>query len=475
MALTLRSYAHSVAIGVAIDDTDFQSRSITKKFVPINPGGLSLEGTPETESVPTEHATKGTKYRSFTKRNDNEGTLACPLFPSCAGLLLKAAVELSANGVPKVHEIYSRLSNNLGTTVSGNSASDFGSAKVGVLFNSLSMEINRQSPGHLSISLGAMLNADRAVAAASTTSVDVETLGTSKVFTCASATAFAVGEYVTITDGGTSTVSAETHITAISGNNITVANLSINVNGGVTPNTITKVRGTPVFPPTTPGIYNSSGVYIDLDVDSDEWTGDNSDVESISIQYSYPVERKNFRASSDPALNGTWTEAVDGTSTISGTISLLLAQDAYMSLKRAVETRSGRVRIMGVSAASNASTTTTGAETAGSAVVVGVAATTGFSVNDYVLLNDGTNQAVGKITAISVGVSITIDTLDVDIASGATVRNTAFELKIPRFDINSAPMVPSGNSYSVQINFEGQLLEGETELLAVKAYDDDNA
>jgi len=142
--------------------------------------------------------------------------------------------------------------------------------------------------------------------------------------------------------------------------------------------------------------------------------------------------------------------------------------------------RTAQLRVMGYNPDASGNTFTSIENTAGTAVDVTVDSTSGFAVDDYVLLDDVDNgrQAVGKVTTVGVG-SLTIDTLDVTIdGSGSTtakVYNTAWEVQVPLMEIvDSSRPSPQGNVRVVNVQMRANLEATNTTILTHKAYNDDN-
>lgn len=408
----------------------------------------------------------------MNRRNANAGNVSGPLFPELASTLLEAAVSDASDGKPRRHQVVEYFGADLGVDVSGNTDSDIGQDKRGVVFTGFSTSIDRDGGGVTTLQLTGLVNADYALGAYATTTSDTETAGSSKVLTCANASGFSKGDVVLITDGGTGNPLTKTVITAKSGNDITVASLSAGISG-----TTDVERTVPDAASDRPELYPypTTNLFVDFDLDIGGWSGDNSDVQSLTLQYDRAITPKVFRANATTdELNQTWSVLSQGIPTLSGTLVLKFGQDEYANIKRASTVRTAAIRIMGYHPSASGQTTTSAGETAGSNVTVAVAATSGFAVNDYVLLDDGTNQAVAKVTTVNSGVSLVIDVLDVNLSSGAAVRNTAFEIKIPQIDITSAPITQSGDDTIVTVNFEAVVTATTTSLLSVKAYDDDN-
>ena len=101
-----------------------------------------------------------------------------------------------------------------------------------------------------------------------------------------------------------------------------------------------------------------------------------------------------------------------------------------------------------ITSARKASTTTVNAETAyGSAVVVELNSTLGIMVGDYVWIDDGINEEATYVTAVSAGVSITVQLLANSYNSGAVVTDYSFTLS--RRDFR-----PVANAEVRKVNFD---------------------
>jgi len=238
----------------------------------------------------------------------------------------------------------------------------------------------------------------------------------------------------------------------------------------------------PTFPSQEP--YSVGRLFCDVDFadDSDAfggWGGDASDLVSFGVNFQNGIEVYNHRLSGTAGLNGTWTAAGLGepSATING--RLVVTSSKYLDLIRHAELRKVRARLAGYGRSPSGSTTCTTSLTAGTSVTVAVAATTGFAVNDYVILYQTTANkfAVAKVTTVTPGVSIVVDTLDVSMNGGSetiTVKNTAWEIKVPTAYIGSrSPLVVDGVVRAIDFQATATLVSGQTSVLTVKAYDDD--
>lgn len=295
---------------------------------------------------------------------------------------------------------------------------------------------------------------------------------------------FVAGDTVVVTGvGGNTGANGTWTITAVTSTTITLGNSvgnGVYTSGGYVARQVPPGSGYTVSWPTQE-IYKSSGAYIDLQFgDSNgnfgEWAGDNTDIKTISLNGDNGAEVDVFAANAVDDLNQTWTKAYSGDDTVSLQLGLVFANSAYTNYHRMRGIRKFRARIMVVGTNPSGSTTTVNSEAKGTSVVVEVGSTSGFAIGDYCLLNDSASnkQCVAKITAISAGVSLTFDELDVALAAGATVQNTAWELKVATASMTTAPVLNNqGQVKGVTVSGEGRLSPTVTTVLSYKAYDDD--
>lgn len=241
----------------------------------------------------------------------------------------------------------------------------------------------------------------------------------------------------------------------------------------------------PTWPAQDP--YTGKRVLVDLDIANNSqaltgWTGDYASLRSMSINPQNGIETDLHRADeSSDALDGTWTQAYPGTPRASIQFKLVADAAEHLDLLRLnAGLRKMAFRIAAYGANPSGNTTCTTTITAGSSVTVAVAATTGFAVDDYVLLWQPTANkfAVAKVTTVNSGVSLVVDTLDVTMVGGTEtikVRNTAFELKVSDARIRSAtPPTLEGNVYVVDVTAEAIVGPSNSAAITLKAYDDDN-
>jgi len=212
------------------------------------------------------------------------------------------------------------------------------------------------------------------------------------------------------------------------------------------------------------------------------WSGDYTSLRSLSITYQNAIEIDLHRADeSADELDGTWTQAYMGTPRASCSFKLIADAAEHLDMLRLnAGLRKIAFRLAGYGANPSGNTTCTTSLTAGSSVTVAVAATTGFAVNDYVLLWQPTANkfAVAKVTTVNSGVSLVVDTLDVSLdgtSETIKVRNTAWELKVSDARVRSAtPPALEGNVYVVDVAADAILGPSNTSVVTVKAYNDDN-
>ena len=242
----------------------------------------------------------------------------------------------------------------------------------------------------------------------------------------------------------------------------------------------------PTWPSQDP--YTGKRVLIDVDLANNSnalsgWTGDLADVLSFGFNYQNQLEVTLHRADlASDERDGTWTQVIPGLKRAAIDVKLLTTSAKYLDLDRlAAGLRKCAFRIAGYSASPSGSTNCTTSLTAGSAVTVAVAATTGFTANDYVLLWQTTANkfAVAKVTTVNTGVSLVVETLDVTMdgtAETIKVRNGAWEFKIPEARIASAPpKTVEGNKFVVSFQANAIVTPGNTAAITLKAYDDNGS
>jgi len=385
-------------LGVNSSDTARTGSPSTWYWLPVFEDGVQLNPSADVQDINTEHKDRGVRYRVFSRRNSEGGSINTPLFPANAGLLFDAAISTTTGDLTKYHTAESYWSTSL--SPSTNSGITVG----GMLFNGFTLNLDRNSPGPIEFGLDCFLNEYKAIASGS--------------------------------------------------------------------------NPTPSWPPLNPN--DSRNVYIDLDLNESGFTGDNVDIRSLSMTYTNNIEVDVFSPNSTATLNGTWTKAYTGNPELTVEATLIVTDSTYPFLMDNSTLRTAQLRVMGYNPDASGNTFTSIENTAGTAVDVTVDSTSGFAVDDYVLLDDVDNgrQAVGKVTTVGVG-SLTIDTLDVTIdGSGSTtakVYNTAWEVQVPLMEIvDSSRPSPQGNVRVVNVQMRANLEATNTTILTHKAYNDDN-
>jgi hypothetical protein len=117
-------------------------------------------------------------------------------------------------------------------------------------------------------------------------------------------------------------------------------------------------------------------------------------------------------------------------------------------------------------------TTTTGTGTAGNNVTINVTDSSVFTVGDVVRFDtaDLTKRSVATITVIPNATSITVDTLDKDVASGDYVWDDAVEIKLASARVTSLDYDHTpGELVKVTVNFKATAETAGSVLLAYKA------
>ena len=142
-------------IGVNSTPTSRTGSPSSWYWLPVFEDGIQLNPDLEVQDVPTEHKTKGARYRVFTRRNANSGSISTPMFSQNAGLLMDATLSTTTGDLPKYHTLESYWGDASDTGLSG---SNTGIQNVGVIFNGFSLSIDRQSPGPLTLEMEAFHN-----------------------------------------------------------------------------------------------------------------------------------------------------------------------------------------------------------------------------------------------------------------------------------------------------------------------------
>lgn len=127
----------------------------TMLWLPVFEDGIQLNPDTEVQDIPTEHKTKGVRYRTFTKRNAQSGSISTPMFAANAGTLLGAALTTTTSDLPQYHHVQSYWGDASNTGLTGTNS---GIENLGVIFNGFSLNFDRQQPGPLSLEMDAFHN-----------------------------------------------------------------------------------------------------------------------------------------------------------------------------------------------------------------------------------------------------------------------------------------------------------------------------
>lgn len=381
-------------------------------YIPIFTDGLKAGETITAKAIDTEHKDPGVKYKILTSRNAAEGTLETPIFPENVAFLF-AATLTKTNGLPSYHGLESYWNGTLGT----------GTASFGGAGGTGEVDTGRAL-------LGVLFNGF-------TISVD------------------------------------RTNIEEIRMQNRIFVNREV---------PITAAAPTPTFPAQDP--YTTGNLYIDLQLGNDSGTipayqGDATNLVNLSLNYSNNLSVSFHTNNTTAEKHLTWTRAYRKAPTLEITGSFIMANTDYVRLTRLGTLRKGKIKVMGHGSSPSGSTTCS-ASLASGATSVTVASATGLAVNDYIILaQSSTNKiCVTKVTAIATNTLTVSPALPFAIdgtASAITVKNTAWQLEVPLFDVEAKEPPASGGDYK-QVSFSGtaRLASGQTDLCVVSAYNDDN-
>ena len=148
-------------IGVNSSDTARTGSPSTWYWVPVFEDGVQLNPSADVQDINTEHKDRGVRYRVFSRRNAEGGSINTPVFPANAGLLLDAAISTTTADLTKYHTAESYWSTSL--SPSTNSGITVG----GMLFNGFTLNVDRNSPGPIELQLDCFLNEYKAIASGS--------------------------------------------------------------------------------------------------------------------------------------------------------------------------------------------------------------------------------------------------------------------------------------------------------------------
>lgn len=384
----------------------------TSFWVPIAAGGLAITGGRETVDVETEHEDKGIKYSIPGARNSATSSMSTPLFPSRAGLLLDLATSYEATGLPTYHILDQYWQDDVLGGVTAAPNSELGRRLIGCLWDGFSLSINRDQIGPVLLE-----------------------------------TTFYANQNVQLTGTATPVVAS------------------------------TGPTGFQSWP--VEGPYTTGNIFVDFVDSSGNFTGNNTSVQQVTLQFGNAIEVKGFSASSTASLNNTWTQANTGRQTLTGSVVLYFDNPDYENYARGADIARFKMRIMGFGADPSGSTVTTGSYNPTSATSIAVSDETGFAENDWILVDDGVDQVVVMIDdtpttgALPVAVRSGMPTA---LGSGATVKNTAWEILVPLMDLTGEPQIGrDGVSTTVTLNFAGRVTVGSTSLVTVSAYNDNGA
>lgn len=246
---------------------------------------------------------------------------------------------------------------------------------------------------------------------------------------------------------------------------------------------LTSAAPSPTFPAQDP--YTTGNVYIDLKLAPDTGTlpsyqGDTTDLINLSLNYSNNLSVSFHANNTDAGQHLTWTRAYRKAPSLEISGAFIMASTDYLRLTRLGKLRQGKLKVMGHGSTPSGDTTCSQSLTSG-ATSVTVASASGLAVDDYIILvHSASNKVcVTKITAIASAVLTVSPALPFAIdgtGTAITVKNTAWQIEVPLFDVETKEPPSSGGDYK-QVTFSGtaRLASGQTDLCTVLAYNDNNA
>ena len=148
-------------IGVNSVDTARTGSPSTWYWLPVFEDGVQLNPSADVQDINTEHKDRGIRYRVFTRRNAEAGSINTPLFPANAGIMFDAAISTTTGDITKFHTAESYWSTALAPSTNS------GMQVNGMLFNGFTLAVDRNSPGPIEFQLDCFLNEYKAIASGS--------------------------------------------------------------------------------------------------------------------------------------------------------------------------------------------------------------------------------------------------------------------------------------------------------------------
>lgn len=231
----------------------------------------------------------------------------------------------------------------------------------------------------------------------------------------------------------------------------------------------------------------TSGLLFDFVHDSslDSYGADDTDVRAVSISFDNGISLDAFADNvADAPLHRSWTVHAPGNPSATVKVTLRLNDRKYLILDEFTNLPAGKLRVAGVHPKAT-SITSTSTVTAGSTSTqtLLVSSTTGFLVNDIVLITHPTSGfCTAKITTVNAGVSLVISGYDPRVsmngASGGplTIRNMAFGLVFDRMDFTGRSSTKRDGSFqNIELEYAVKLKAGSTFPLEYHAYNHANS
>ena len=145
-------------IGVNSVDTARTGSPSTWYWLPVFEDGVQLNPSADVQDINTEHKDRGIRYRVFTRRNAEAGSINTPLFPANAGIMFDAAINTTTGDLTKYHTAESYWNTELSPSTNS------GMQVNGMLFNGFTLAVDRNSPGPIEFQLDCFLNEYKAIA-----------------------------------------------------------------------------------------------------------------------------------------------------------------------------------------------------------------------------------------------------------------------------------------------------------------------
>lgn len=412
---TIKAHTLHHRLGIHSTPTDRLGAPSTYKWIPVSQNGNTLKGDAARTPLVTEHKDAGARYVNFNRRNANTKTLTTSVWPQFAKTLLGLGIDINATDLPDYFRVESFWldSDGLLSVIDG-TATEVGTRLGGCISNGVTVNVDRTGDNPLEVVVDTYVNQDRG--------------------------------------------------------------LDLSDVGGV--------ALLPTWPTGSP--YAPSDVFVDFAYSdaagvfaSPKWSGDDGNVRTINLQLNQNMTPDVFSPNADDSLHKTWTSMERGNPELQVTLSLKAGDPEYLKLHRGREVRKIAARLAAVGPSPSGNSTSTDTIAADSTTDITVGDASGFDTGDVVLIVDQDNGtfAVHEIASIAVNTLTMTENIAVAVDGSGTalsVQNTAWEITVESADVQDpGPLEATGNVRTLNVTAVGTISPGVSELMTLKAYDDD--